>query len=100
MGEQVFVVAPYGDLNQGCVLGAVFAQDAKARQAPADRPTVDRTEYADGTVEEYDRDANHWLLDMTASGGTMEIKTGSTQVLIKPDSIALRADRIDENDDR
>ena len=95
IGEQVFVVAPHGDLNQACVVCAVHSNDVEARQQPADRATVHRRIYADGTIEEYDREANQWLLDMTASGGTMEIKTGSTQVLIKPDHVRIRADRID-----
>ena len=95
VGEQVMVLAPHGDLNQGCILGAIHAGEPEARTAPADRPTVDRTVYADGTVEEYDRAANHWLLDMTAPGGTMTIRTGSTRVVIEPDHVTIKANRID-----
>lgn len=97
VGEQVVVVAPTGDLAQGVVLGAVY----QARYpAPADRPTVHRQVYADGTIQEYDREAHHWLLDMRANDGTMEILTGTTQILIMPGNVYIRADRIDLNDDR
>ena len=95
VGEQVMVLAPHGELNQGCVLGAIHAAEPEDRTAPADRPTVERTVYADGTIEEYDREASHRLIDMTAPGGTMTIKTGSTTVLIEPDRVRIEADRIE-----
>ena len=58
VGEQVMVLAPHGELNQGCILGAIHAAEPESRTAPADRPTVDRTAYADGMVDEYDREAS------------------------------------------
>ena len=83
--------------EDGVVAGAIYSSADPAPLASQDKR---HTLHDDGTVEEYDRAANHWLLDLNANGGTVEILTGSTQVLIKPDAIYLRADVIHENDDR
>lgn len=96
-GEQVILVAPGGDLNQAVILGAYYRD---AHPAPADSPDIRRTVFKDGTIEEYDRQNHHWLLDLRANNGTVEILTGTTQVCIGPGNLWLRADRIDLNDDR
>ena len=96
-GEQVVLVAPGGDLNQAVILGAYYRD---AHPAPADSPDIRRTVFKDGTIEEYDRQNHHWLLDLRANNGTVEILTGTTQVRIGPGNLWLRADRIDLNDDR
>ena len=96
-GEQVLVAAPGGDINQAVVIGAVYQDDFPP---PADTEDVRRTVFKDGTIEEYDRKQHHWLLDLRANDGTLEILTGTTQVLIGPHNVWLRADRIDLNDDR
>lgn len=97
VGEAALLLSPGGDLSSAVALPAIFSS---AAPAPADRPTVHRTVYDDGAVEEYDRAANHKLLDLTACDGTMTIKTGSTEVIVGPGQITLRSDRIDFNDDR
>lgn len=96
-GEQVLVAAPNGDINQAVVLGAVYQETFPP---PADDENLSLTHYKDGTVLEYDREQHRWLLDMRANDGTMEIYTGTTQVIIGPHNVWLRADRIDLNDDR
>ena len=83
--------------EDGVVSGAIYSSADPVPVASQDKR---RTTYDDGTVEEYDRAQHHWLLDLTANGGTVEIRTGTSQVLITPESIYLRADQIDENDDR
>ena len=52
VGEQVAVLCPSGEINQGIVLGSIY-QD----QFPPNgkRKDVHRTTYKDGTVVEYDR---------------------------------------------
>lgn len=96
-GEQVLVAAPGGDINQAVVLGAVYQE---AFPQPADDEDISRTIFKDKTVLEYDRKKHHWLLDMRANNGKVEIRTGSTQVIIGPSNVWIRADRIDLNDDR
>ena len=59
VGEQVVVVSPSGDPAQGVVAGALYQ---RAYPAPADRPTLHRVVYQDGTVMDYDSEAQHWHL--------------------------------------
>jgi len=87
-GEQVLLVSPEGDLAQALVVGAVHRD---AQPPPADRPTVDRVVYKDGTVDEYDRDANKRTLDLTASGGSFEVLTSQCRLLIGQGTIRLEA---------
>lgn len=83
--------------EDGCVPGAIYSAADPTPIADQDKR---HTEHKDGTVEQYDRAAHHWLLDLRANDGTVEILTGTSQVLIKPDGIFLRGDVIHENDDR
>lgn len=53
VGEQVIIACPYGDPGQAVVLGSVYRDQYPA---PAGAKTTHRTEYADGTVVEYDRE--------------------------------------------
>lgn len=68
VGEQVVVVSPYGDPTQGVVIGSVY-QDAF--DAPATVKTKHRTEYADGSVVEYDRATT-----------TLTVNVGSGKVIV------------------
>lgn len=70
-GEQVLVIAPGGDLEQGVVVGSLFQQ---AFPPPADRADIMRIVWQDGTTVEYDR-ASHKLtvhcvgaIEITATG--------------------------------
>ena len=96
-GEQVVLAAPGGDLAAAVVIGSCYRD---AHPQPADTKDVRRTIFKDGTIEEYDRKEHRWRLDMRATDGTMEILTGTTQVIIGPHNVWIRADRIDFNDDR
>lgn len=89
VGEQVIVLSPSGDTEQGFILiGAIF-QDAYP--APADRPTVDRRTYADGAVIEYDR-AAHRLTAQLPAGGEVEI--------IAPGGVTINGDLVVTGDVR
>ena len=61
VGEQVVVVSPCGDPAQGVVIGSVYQED---HDAPASVKTTHRTEYADGTVVEYDRETTTLTVDV------------------------------------
>ncbi|XPV77935.1 MAG: phage baseplate assembly protein V [Desulfovibrio sp.] len=55
IGEQVFVLAPSGALNQAAVLPAIFQNNAPA---PSDDPNVHIMKYGDGGLVEYNCETN------------------------------------------
>jgi phage baseplate assembly protein V len=84
-GEQVLVVAPCGDLNQGIVVGSVYRTDYPA---PADSADISRTVYKDGAVQEYDRAGHNWLLNVPA-GGSIRLCIGQTTLELRDDGTTL-----------
>ncbi|SBW13034.1 Phage baseplate assembly protein V (modular protein) [uncultured Alphaproteobacteria bacterium] len=74
VGEQVLVLAVGGDLAQGVILPALYAD---AAPAPADSGSVHRTVYADGTLFEHDSAAKITRLSALDAEGTLilEAKT-------------------------
>lgn len=97
IGDQVLCLfLPIG-LEQGFVLGSFYSTtDPPPVQSQDKRHVL----FKDGTTFEHDRSTHAAVLDMTGPNGTLTIKTGSTEVLIKPDHVFIRADRVDFNDDR
>jgi len=75
-GEQVLVLAPSGDLSQGVIALSVF-QDAHPPNA--DRVTVHRATYQDGTVVEYDRET-HALAATLGAAGKINLTTGAATI--------------------
>lgn len=69
VGEQVLILAPSGELNQGVVLTGLFQL---AHPAPANTPEKQQTLYKDGAVIEYDRTAHH-LKAVLPAGATVEL---------------------------
>jgi phage baseplate assembly protein V len=69
VGEQVLVLSPSGELNQGVVLGAI---NQKAFAAPGNSADVHRQMYSDGAVIEYDRKTHH-LSAVLPSGATTRL---------------------------
>lgn len=74
-GEQVLVLAPYGDLTQAVALPGIY-QDA--HPAPAARREVERIAFPDGSLVDYDS-AGH-VLTVTAGSGRVVINCGSATV--------------------
>lgn len=74
-GEQVMIACPYGDPAQAVVLGSVYRD---AHPAPGDTKLVHRTVYADGSVVEYDREAN--ALAVTVGSGSVTINCADATV--------------------
>ncbi len=68
LGEQVVVLAVGGDLAQGVILPALYAD---AAPAPADSADVHRTVYADGTLFEHDSAAKITRLSALDAEGTL-----------------------------
>ncbi|MEO1003552.1 MAG: phage baseplate assembly protein V [Cyanobacteria bacterium J06638_7] len=57
--EVVLLFSPSGELGTGLVFPAGFSN----QNQPADRETVQRAVFEDGTVVEYDRDLRRYLID-------------------------------------
>ena len=92
-GEQVLLVAPGGDLNQGVVVGSIYRAD---HPAPADSADISRTRFLDGAVMEYDRAQHHWHLSVPA-GGKIVLEIGPSKIEMTDAGIRLTAPRIDLN---
>lgn len=84
-GEQVVVVCPCGDSNQGVVVGSVYRD---AHPAPAASEDVARTVFKDGAVLEYDRKNHKHLLDVPA-GGSITLRIGQTTLELRDDGATL-----------
>jgi phage baseplate assembly protein V len=70
VGEVMLVMAPSGELANAVALPAAFSN----QNQNASQPTIQRQTFEDGTVIEYDRAAHRYLVDATASGGTVIVK--------------------------
>lgn len=60
-GEQVMVLAPYGDTTQAVVLPSIYQDD---HPAPANSQHVERVEFPDGTFVEYNSETNTLNIDV------------------------------------
>lgn len=69
VGEQVLILSPSGELNQGVVLAAIFQA---AYPQPVNNKDKHHTVYSDGAVVEYDRAAHH-LKAILPAGATVEL---------------------------
>lgn len=93
VGEQVVVVSPGGDLEQGVVVGSLYRA---AHPAPADSAEITRTVFKDGAVMEYDRQQHFWRLAVPA-GGKITLEIGPTKLELTAEGAKLIAPRIDLN---
>ena len=84
-GEQVLLVAPGGDLNQGVVVGSIYRA---VHPAPADSANISRTQWQDGAVMEYERAQHHWRLSVPASGKIV-LEIGATTFELRNDGTTL-----------
>lgn len=70
VGEQVVILSPSGEINQGVVLAALFQT---AHPQPVNSVDKHHAVYADGAVIEYDRAAHH-LKAVLPAGATVELE--------------------------
>lgn len=75
-GEQVLVLAPSGELEQGAVLPSIFQDD---HPAPAGTQDVEHTVYPDGTTVDYNS-ATHTLTVTVAAAGNVVINCKNATV--------------------
>lgn len=76
VGEVMLLLAPSGELANAVALPAAFSNENQN----GDRATVQRQTFEDGTVIEYDREANRYTIDATASSGSVVVKAQSVNV--------------------
>lgn len=91
VGERVLVLAPSGDLHNAV---AMTAQISNEFPQLADRETVQRTEFADGTTMEYDRDAHRLKWDVK---GDIVIKAEGDVTIDAQGNVTIKGARIDWN---
>lgn len=65
-GEQVLVLSPYGDPAQAVVVPSIYQDD---HPAPANSQDIERVEFPDGAVVEYDSAAK--VMTVTTSGNVI-----------------------------
>ena len=76
VGEVMLLLAPSGELANAVALPAAFSDENQN----GDRPTLQRQTFQDGTVIEYDREAHRYLIDTTASSGSVVVKAQTVTV--------------------
>jgi phage baseplate assembly protein V len=76
-GEQVIILSPSGELNQGVVLAGLFQT---LKPPPVLNPVKHHMLYSDGAVVEYDRAAHH-LQAVLPAGATVQLtSTGGIKI--------------------
>lgn len=90
VGEVMLVLAPSGELANAVALPAAFSNENQN----ADRPTVQRQTFEDGTVIEYDREAHKLLMDVK---GDVEIKASGDVEINASGNVKIIGARIDLN---
>lgn len=75
VGEQVIVISPSGNLSTGLIMGSLYSDEGAA---PGDRPGLQRTTYSGGSVIEFDRDANHFTMNLAGGSVTINAPGGIT----------------------
>lgn len=94
-GEQVVVLSPSGEPNQGVILPGLYCD---AAPQPSSDPNKQVTTYQDGTTVTYDRAGHKLTIDLSGSTGTFLVQSGSSSIELTQTSIKLIADRIDLNE--
>lgn len=89
-GEQVVVVCPCGDSNQGVVVGSVYRE---THPAPGSTEKHSRTVFKDGAVLEYDRESHKYLLDVP-QGGSITLRIGQTTLELRDDGTKLTTPKL------
>lgn len=92
-GEQVMVFAPFGDMAQAIILFSLY-QDLHA--APSTSADVRRRVYKDGAVEQYDRSAHAYLLQIP-SGGSFTVQVGGSSMTLTDGKLTFAVDQVEHD---
>ncbi len=76
--EQVVVISPSGELNQGVVLGSIFQNRFPSNANDID---VHRTTYSDGAVIEYNKATHRLRASLPDGASTQLISTGGVSIV-------------------
>ncbi len=93
LGEQVLVFAPYGDMAQAIIVLSLY-QDAYT--APSTNPNVRRRTYSDGAVEQYDKSAHAYLLQIP-SGGSFTVQVGDSSMTLTDGKLTFNVDQVEHD---
>ena len=85
VGEQVVLVAPNGDLTQAIVLASL---NSNANPGPADKPTLSRVVYEDGTFVQHDREISAYTIDVNPAGRVL-FKIGGSAMEMTDEAILI-----------
>ncbi|ALE02866.1 phage baseplate assembly protein V [Bartonella ancashensis] len=93
IGEQVVVVSSSGDLSQGIIVGSIHTDATQV----ADKGSVHKTIYPDGTVIEYDDETSTYgihlqsegIFSLTISDGVSIKGNGGALELTAPDGLKI-----------
>lgn len=93
-GEQVMLLSPSGDFNQGVILPAIY-QDSFP--PPATAATQQVMKWADGSTLTYDRAAHTWTLNIAGSGSAINLTTAGAINLTATGKVTIAGSEIDLN---
>jgi phage baseplate assembly protein V len=94
IGEQVMILSPSGQPENGMVLPGFYSD--KHGQANDDSGDVTAMDWPDGARQHYDHAAHEWKLAVPA-GGRIVLAIGGTEMILTADGITFVAPRIDLN---
>lgn len=96
VGEQIIVLSPGGDLADGVVVRALYADD---NIPPSNQPSMHTRLFSDGARIEYDHDGHQLVAELPdgatvllSSPGSVTVKTATAT--IEADSATVKADTI------
>jgi phage baseplate assembly protein V len=84
-GDQVLILAPSGEINQGFVVGSIM------KTADSPNKTSDYKQFSDGTVVEYDKTSHSLSIDVKENGKVSVLVNGGT-VSVKAKDISVEAE--------
>lgn len=101
VGEAVVVMAPSGEISQGFAMPGAFSTDYPQIE---DKETIQKTQFEDDSIIQYDREAHEYKIDLTAAQGRIVILVQEAQVEAQGDvnvtaegNVTVTASRIDLN---
>lgn len=78
VGEQVILLSPHGEIEQGVVLPALYQQKYPATDA---RPHVCRIRFADGADFSYDRDHHQYTIQLPENACTQIVSPDGVNIV-------------------
>lgn len=92
-GEQVMLLAPYGDMAQATALIGIYSD---RHPAPANDKNIERTVYPDGSLFQHNSSTSEMLFDVNPVG-KITLKVGASTIVITRNNVTIKSPRIDLN---